>query len=610
MSPAKSMEMELEHPAGRDLRQWVAETTAKYGASQVVWCDGSAAERQRLLDEAVASGLLIPLAKRPGSYLHRSDPRDVARVEERTVICTPSRDEAGPTNKWADPLAMKHRLELLLMHGRQDGVAAWSGRTVYVVPYLMGPPGSPRTMVGVELTGSPYVVLSMGVMARMGTIALHELARTGRYSRGIHAMLDLDPEQRWIAHFPHSDTVVSTSSNYGGNVLLGKKCLALRLGSWHARHEGWLAEHMLLLKLTSPENEVTFVAGAFPSACGKTNLAMLVPPAHFSGWKVETIGDDIAWLWVDGDGRLRAMNPENGYFGVAPGTNSKSNPNAVATVAKDTIFTNVALTPDGDVWWEGADGPVPAQCLDWQGQPWTPGSNRLAAHPNSRFCAPLVNNPALGVEAFDAAGVPISAILFGSRRATTFPLVMQAFNWQHGVYLGAMLGSETTAAATGRVGDVRRDPMAMLPFCGYHLGDYLAHWLSIGRRLRHPPRIFQVNWFRKDADGGWLWPGFGDNLRVLEWIAARCHGHGEGDETALGWMPSTNALDLGGLSAETAAKVERAQAVRPEEWQAELRLQQELLDRLGDRCPREIALERDLLRSRLGLEDRSGEVAG
>ncbi len=592
----------LRHTA---IQTWVAELVAHLQPDQVHWVEGSASERSEFVTQAVALGILLPLNQgtMPGCYYHRSHPSDVARVEDRTFICTSHEADAGPTNHWIEPATMRAQLLSLL-------AGSYRGRTLYVIPYLMGPAGCPRTMVGVEITDSLYVVLSMGIMTRTGLVALRELAQqeaaTGQavFNRGLHATLDLDPEKRYIAHFPEDNAIISTSSNYGGNVLLGKKCLALRIGSWLGRQHGWLAEHMLIMKVESPRGEVTFVAAAFPSACGKTNFAMLIPPAQYAGWKVTTVGDDIAWMWVDEAGQLRAMNPENGYFGVAPGTNSATNPNAMTTISHDTMYTNVALTNDGGVWWEGHDAPPPASCLDWKGQPWTPHSGKelgqKAAHPNSRFASPMTNNPALAPEATDPAGVPISALIFGGRRASTFPLVFQAFNWAHGVYLGATMGSEMTAAAAGTVGQVRRDPMAMLPFCGYHMGDYFAHWLAVGRKLKHPPRIFHVNWFRKDANGRFLWPGFGDNMRVLQWVVDRCHGHAEGEETAIGWMPPLASINLEGLTGYTQDQLAAAQAIIPAEWHAELTLQNELFDRLGERMPKDLLYERELLRSRLG----------
>jgi len=580
-----------QHPV---VQAWVAEMTALCQPAAVHWCDGSVAERDRLLSEAERSGVIQRLnhALLPGCWYHRSDPSDVARIEDRTYICTPQRDEAGPTNHWADPVTMRAKLTELAR-------GSMAGRTLYVVPYLMGPAGCERSKVGIEITDSIYVVLSMRVMTRMGDVAWQHLGPSGAFTKGLHCMRDVSIEHRHIAHFPHDNEIISTSSNYGGNVLLGKKCLALRLGSWLGRQEGWLAEHMLLMKVENPRGEVTYVAAAFPSACGKTNFAMLIPPERYAGWKITTIGDDIAWLWPGEDGRLWAMNPENGYFGVAPGTNVETNPNAMATISRDTLYTNVALTPTGDVWWEGKTAQSPPDLIDWRGRPWSPRSLEKAAHPNSRFAAPMTNNPALASEVDDPRGVPISAVIFGGRRATTYPLVFQAFNWSHGTYLGAMLGSETTAAAAGKVGQVRRDPMAMLPFCGYHMGDYFGHWLNIGRKLAHPPRIFHVNWFRKGADGRFLWPGFGDNMRVLEWIVDRCHGHAVGDETHIGWMPQAKDINLDGLDGYDQARLQQAQAIIPDEWLQEIDSQQELFDRLGDRMPKELGFERELLRSRL-----------
>src|SRR6266478_6001120 len=458
----------------KEIKQWVGEMTRMFQPDQIFWCDGSEAEKEALTAEAVAKGILIKLnqEKLPGCYYHRSHPNDVARVEQCTFICSEAEEDAGPTNNWAHPKEMYQKLYKLC-----EG--AMKGRTMYVVPYLMGPLGSPLSKVGIELTDSIYVVLSMRVMARMGNVAYEHLGEGSDFNRGLHTMLDLNPERRYIAHFPQDNAIISVGSNYGGNVLLGKKCLALRIGSSLARTEGWLAEHMLILGVESPTGEKTFVAAAFPSACGKTNFAMLVPPAHFKGWKVWTVGDDIAWMKPGTDGRLYAINPEAGYFGVVPGTNFESNPNAMRSIEKDTIFTNVALAPGGDIWWEGKDDKPPEGLIDWQGRPWRSGEK--AAHPNSRFCAPMKNNPALDPNIDNPAGVPISGIIFGGRRATTMPLVFEAFNWIHGVYVGATMGSEMTAAAVGTVGQVRRDPMAMLPFCGYNMGDYFRHWIKMQR---------------------------------------------------------------------------------------------------------------------------------
>jgi phosphoenolpyruvate carboxykinase (GTP) len=560
---------------------------------RIWWCDGSEEEKRALTAEAVATKVLIELnqKKLPGCYYHRSNPNDVARVEKLTFICTPNPEEAGPNNNWADPKEMRSKLFGLLK-------GSMTGRTLYVVPYLMGPLGSPLTKVGIELTDSIYVVLSMRIMARMGQVAYEQLGNDEEFNRGTHSMLDINPDRRYIAHFPHENEIISVGSNYGGNVLLGKKCLALRIGSYLAKREGWMAEHMLILAVESPQGEKTYVAAAFPSACGKTNFAMMVPPAQYSGWKITTVGDDIAWMKPGPDGRLYAINPENGYFGVVPGTNSQSNPNAVATISRDTIFTNVALTDDGDVWWEGKDGAVPMECWDWKGQRWTPESNERAAHPNSRFCAPLLNNPMCATEVNDPNGVPIRALIFGGRRANTVPLVFQSFDWGHGVYLGAMMGSEMTAAAAGGLGQLRRDPMAMLPFAGYDMGDYFRHWLNMRKRIDLLPRIFHVNWFRKDAEGRIMWPGYGENMRVLKWIVDRCHGRVRAKETVLGWMPFVGDFDLNGLDNFGPDQFQRVQAIIPDEWKREIVLQDELFINLNRTMPKELTFQRELLMSR------------
>jgi phosphoenolpyruvate carboxykinase (GTP) len=573
---------------------WVEEMAALCEPDQIVWIDGSEAEKERLTQQAVDAGVIIKLneKKLPGCYLHRSNPNDVARVEDCTFICTRTPDAAGPTNNWAAPAAMYEKL-----YGLCRG--AMKGRTMYVVPYLMGIPGSAFAKVGVELTDSIYVVLSMRIMTRMGQVAWDQLGAEGKYTKGLHTMLDINPERRFIAHFPQDNTIISVGSNYGGNVLLGKKCLALRLGSYLGRIENWMAEHMLILGVESPTGEKTYVAAAFPSACGKTNFAMLIPPKKFEDWKITTIGDDIAWMRPGPEGRLYAVNPEAGYFGVVPGTNSKSNPNAMATISKDTIYTNVALLPDGDVWWEGKDGEPPAQCLDWQGRPWTPASKDKAAHPNSRFAAPMVNNPALAPEALDPNGVPISGIIFGGRRANTLPLVFQAFNWIHGVYVGATMASETTAAAAGAVGNVRRDPMAMLPFCGYNMGDYFRHWLRMRKSITRPPKVFNVNWFRKGEDGTFLWPGFGENMRVLKWIIDRCRGRVPAYETPLGWMPEPTDIDVSDLDGYDPRKLVEALSVDLEEWKREVLGQDELFFKLYSDLPKELIFQRELLISRL-----------
>jgi phosphoenolpyruvate carboxykinase (GTP) len=577
-----------DHPA---ISAWVEKTAELCKPAQIFWCSGSEAEKQFLTDLAVGQGILTPLDqdKWPGCYYHRSNPNDVARVEQFTFICTSSEEEAGPTNNWAPPAEMYDKLNRLA-----DG--AMKGRTMYVVPYLMGPPGSPLTKVGVELTDSVYVVLSMRVMARIGLVAYQQLGQKSDFNRGLHCMLDINPERRFIAHFPQDNAIISVGSNYGGNVLLGKKCLALRIGSYLGRREGWMAEHMLILGVEDPEGEKTYIAAAFPSACGKTNFAMLIPPKRFDGWKIWTVGDDIAWMKPGSDGRLFAINPEAGYFGVVPGTNFHSNPNAMRSMQKDTIFTNVAMTPEGDVWWEGKDNEPPAGLIDWQGRPWAKGEK--AAHPNSRFCAPMANNPALDPGIDNPNGVPISGIIFGGRRATTMPLVFQTFNWIHGVYVGATMGSEMTAAAAGTVGQVRRDPMAMLPFCGYNMGDYFSHWLKMRKILQKPPKIFQVNWFRKSVSGEFLWPGFGENMRILKWIVDRCRGRIGADETPLGWMPDPSDIDLEGLDYDK-AKLADALRIDVEDWKKEVLAQDELFIKLHSDLPMELHFQRELLISRL-----------
>jgi phosphoenolpyruvate carboxykinase (GTP) len=573
---------------------WVQKMVDLCRPDRVFWCDGSNPEKEALTAEAVKQGVLIPLnqTKLPGCYYHRSHPNDVARVEQSTFVCTESEEEAGPTNNWMRPELMYRKL-----YGLAEG--AMRGRTLYVVPYLMGPKGSELSKVGVELTDSIYVVLSMGIMTRMGNVAFEHLGDNPQFNRGLHSMLDVDPERRFIANFPQDNTIISLGSNYGGNVLLGKKCLALRIGSYLGRREGWLAEHMLILGIESPEGEKTYVAAAFPSACGKTNFAMMIPPAHFKGWKIWTIGDDIAWMRPGKDGRLYAINPENGYFGVAPGTNMKSNPNAMASIARDTVYTNVALTPDGDVWWEGKDGEPPAEAIDWRGQPWTPATPTRAAHPNSRFTAPMMNNPMVAPEANDPHGVPISAIIFGGRRATTLPLVYEAFNWVHGVYMGATMGSETTAAATGSVGQVRRDPMAMLPFFGYNMGFYFRHWLNMRKRIPELPRIFSVNWFRKDQNGEFLWPGFRENMRVLKWVIDRCHGRIGAREMPLGYFPRREDFDLSNMPDFSAENFAEVQAINIEDWRREVLLQDELFMKIYAFLPKEIIFQRELLVARL-----------
>ncbi len=594
MSGTSPIRSSLPNTQNPHVLAWVEEQAKICQPDGIVWCDGSEDEKVTLQDQAVAQGVLVRLnqEKLPGCFYHRSAPNDVARVEQATFICTRHQEDAGPTNNWADPQAMYAKLRDLATGGMR-------GRTLYVVPYLMGPAGSPMTKIGVELTDSIYVVLNMRIMTRMGKVAWQHLGASDDFSRGLHCLLDVHPDRRFICHFPQDNTVISMGSGYGGNVLLGKKCLALRLGSYLGREEGWMAEHMLLLAVEAPDGRKSFIAAAFPSQCGKTNFAMMVPPARFEGWKIRTVGDDIAWMRPGPDGRLWAINPEAGYFGVAPGTNGRTNPNAMRLVQRDTIFTNVALRPDGTVWWEGHDDPPPAECLDWQGKPWTPASSEKAAHANSRFTAPMENNPMLALEAADPRGVPVEAIIFGGRRATTVPLVFEAFNWSHGVFLGATLGSETTAAATGQVGQVRRDPMAMLPFCGYNMGRYFRHWLDMRKRIQYPPRIFQVNWFRRGSDGKFLWPGFGDNMRVLKWILDRCQGRAGAHETALGWVPRWEDFDTADLPGLDRARFEELQAMNPDEWRRDILSQDELFMRLYQYLPKELIFQRELLVARL-----------
>ena len=578
------------------VRQWIAGCAEMCQPDRLYVLDGCREEKQEILRRAAAENVLIPLnpKKLPGCYLHRSHPNDVARTEQNTYICTPNVSLAGPTNNWLDARAAYARLQPLF-------AGCMRGRSMYVVPFVMGPVGSPLAKVGVELTDSIYVALSMGVMTRMGRLAWEQLGEGNDFTRCLHSVGNLSPDARYICHFPLDNTIWSIGSGYGGNALLGKKCLALRLASFMGYQECWMAEHMLLMGVTNPQGEKTYVAAAFPSACGKTNFAMLVPPEKYqkAGWKISTVGDDIAWMRVnESDGRLYAVNPEAGYFGVLPGTSAKTNPNAMELISHDTIYTNVGLTPDGDVWWEGKTEKPPQQCIDWTGQPWTPGCGRPAAHPNSRFTAPMANNPVLDPDVNNPAGVPISAIIFGGRRSKAVPLVYQAFNWIHGVYLGATLGSETTAAATGQVGVVRRDPMAMLPFCGYNIGSYLTHWLRMRKAMKDCPRIFHVNWFRKDENGKFLWPGFGENMRVLKWIIDRCKGNAYAAETVLGWMPRPGDIDLDGLDLRP-GQFEAAQAIDVESLKNEVLTQEELFLKLAGDLPKELIFQRELLVARL-----------
>ena len=580
-------------PTNQAVLDWVQEIGKLTKPENIFWCDGSERESEFLISESLKQNVLIKLNEKKvsRSYLHRSNPNDAARVEKFTFICTPTKNEAGPTNNWSEPAETYAKLQGLLN-------GAMRGRTMFVVPYMMGPPDSPLTKVGFEITDSKYVVLNMRIMTRMGKAALDRLGTdpTAEWNRGVHSLLDVDPDRRLICHFPQDNTIISVGSGYGGNVLLSKKCLALRIGSYLARKQGWMAEHMLILGVESPEGKKHYVAAAFPSACGKTNFAMLIPPAYFKGWKVTTIGDDIAWMQIR-NGQLYAVNPENGYFGVVPGTSYQSNPNAMKSIAHDTIYTNAALTDDGDVWWEGKDDARPMHALDWRGNDWSPASKEKAAHPNSRFTTPMRNNPALDLDVEKGEGVPISAIIFGGRRSDTVPLVYQASDWNHGVYLGATMASETTAAAAGAVGQVRRDPMAMLPFCGYNIGDYFQHWIDIGKRLINPPLIFNVNWFRKGVNGQFLWPGFGENMRVLKWIIDRCEETGGALKSPIGWLPSPHDLDLAELDIDHKCVAEIL-GIDHEEWQKEIAAHGKFFDSLGGVVPEELQKKREQLASR------------
>ncbi len=585
----------------KKLTDWLKKMARMCQPDDIVWIDGSDNQRELIEKEAIAAGEIIQLnqEKLPGCYLHRTAPDDVARTEHLTFICTKRKHDAGPTNNWMSPRAAYNKAKAIFK-------GAMAGRTMYVIPFSMGPVGSSFSKIGVELTDSRYVVLNMLIMTRAGEAVLRQLEKQDHFTKCLHSKAGLDINKRLILHFPEDNTIWSVGSGYGGNVLLGKKCLSLRIASYIARKEHWLAEHMLIMGIEEPNGHIKYIAAAFPSACGKTNLAMLVPPEGLQkkGYRIWTVGDDIAWMRVDSDGALWAINPETGFFGVAPGTNSKSNPNMVASIRKNTIYTNVLLKPDGTVWWEGADGEVPAEGIDWQGRPWKPGTKDgqgkpvLAAHPNSRFTAPIVNCPSASFRMDQHHGVPISAVIFGGRRQQLAPLVYEALNWQHGVFIGATMASERTAAQVGELGEVRRDPMAMLPFCGYNMADYFTHWLEMGKKMTKTPRIFNVNWFRADEQGKFLWPGFGENLRVLEWILDRCNNKVAASEAPIGYIPRPADIDMTGLQLSEGA-LEKLLSVNADDWLKELKGIKKFFKQFKKDLPAELWQEYEALIARL-----------